>query len=61
MIYAQILNGFVRNVIVLNDPTLQSVFVNGFDYLVRIDNLTPTPQIMWAYDPVAGFTNPLNV
>lgn len=50
MVFAQIRDGTIQNVIVLNDPSLEHVFVGGFDALVRIDNLDPVPQIGWLYD-----------
>lgn len=50
MIYAQILNGIIQNIIVLDDPNISSLFSQGFDYFIRIDNLSPTPQIGWLYD-----------
>jgi hypothetical protein len=50
LIYAQILSGSVQNIIVLNDSSLLSLFSAGFDYLIRIDNLDPIPQMGWLYD-----------
>lgn len=58
MIYAQIKNGIVQNTIVLNDASLESMFEEGFDALVRVDNLNPEPGIGWAYDG-ANFSAPL--
>ena len=69
MIYAQIQNGLVMNVILLDDPSILSLFminpVDGtqFDFVVRIDQLSPVPQIGWSYLPPvypnpATFTNP---
>jgi hypothetical protein len=56
MIYAQILSGTIQNIIVLDDLTLESLFLAGFDYLIRIDNLNPVPEIGWSYDPISGFS-----
>lgn len=50
MIYAQILNGIVKNIIRLTDASLESVFTVGFDYLVRIDTLSPVPGVGWSYN-----------
>ena len=54
MVYAQIKNNVIVNVIVLDDPTLVSIFTDGFDYCVRIDNLTPVPIIGDTYNPSNG-------
>lgn len=60
-IYAQILNGLVENIIVLNDDHAEYLYIfgprAGFDDLVRVDILTPIPQIGWSYDGVS-FTPP---
>ena len=40
MIFAQILAGVVQNVIVLDDPSLVSLFTAGFDSCIEIDNIT---------------------
>lgn len=52
MIYAQILNGKIENIIVLDDVSLVPHFKEGFDDLVRIDNLVPVPVIGASYDGV---------
>jgi len=57
MTYAQIKDGVVNNTIVLDDETLASVFSKGFDYLVRIDLLSPCPGPGWLYDG-ANFSPP---
>lgn len=57
MIYAQIKDGKVKNTIVLEDNTLVSVFTDGFDSCVRVDNLSPVPGIAWNYDG-SNFTVP---
>lgn len=56
MLYAQILNGVVQNIIVLDDASLIPTFSTGFDYLVRIDNLDLQPNIGSLYDG-KDFTN----
>jgi hypothetical protein len=50
MNYAQIANGSVQNVIVLEDDSLIDHFTQGFDYLIPLDGLDPMPQIGWLYD-----------
>lgn len=50
MVYAQIKNGLIQNTIVLNDASLESMFAEGYDALIRVDNLSPEPGIGWAYD-----------
>lgn len=50
MIYAQIKCGIVRNYIVIDDATLVPLFLEGYDYCIRIDNLTPRPNIGWEFD-----------
>jgi hypothetical protein len=66
MTYAQIKGGWILNVIILNDPSLLSLFFidpmggPNFDYVLRIDEISPEPQIGWAYDG-ENFTNPNNV
>lgn len=51
MVYAQIKDGIVQNVIALNDEDLLSTFAVGFDYCIIIDQeQKPTPAIGWSYD-----------
>src|SRR5271169_2776861 len=50
MIYAQILGDVVKNTIVLEDTTLESLFAEGFDLLMRVDNVTPQPSIGWTWN-----------
>lgn len=50
MIYGQIKNGVIQNTIVLEDANLSSLFAIGFDFCIRIDNLTPIPGINWNYN-----------
>lgn len=57
MIYAQITGGIIRKCIVLDDPSILSLFAVGYDSIIRIDNITPRPSIGWSYDGV-GFWPP---
>ena len=63
MIYAQIKDGLVRNVIVLDDPSIVDLFYvspldgSRFDVVERIDHLTPVPQIGWEYQQ-GHYVNP---
>lgn len=52
MIYAQIKNNSIKNVIILEDESLISLFEVGFDSCVRIDNINPVPAINWSYDGI---------
>ena len=52
MIYAQVLNGIVQNIIILNDESLIPLFLEGFQYIIRIDDINPIPGIGWFYDGV---------
>jgi hypothetical protein len=49
MIYAQIKDQKIVNIIDLQDITLVPLFLDGFDDIVRIDLLDPTPGIGWSY------------
>jgi hypothetical protein len=60
MNYAQIANGSIQNVIVLEDDSLLDHFTQGFDFLIPLDELDPTPQIGWLYDGT-NFTAPAPV
>lgn len=54
MVYAQILNNIVQNIIILNNPNLVSVFTQDYDYCIRIDNISDINgndiNIGWVYD-----------
>lgn len=50
MICAQVKNGIVMNIIVLDDASLAPLFTEGFDSLIRVDQLQPYPSIGWTYD-----------
>ena len=57
MIYAQIRNNIIINTIILDDPSLISLFSidqngNTYDSLVQIDNIVPQPGIGWTFDNV---------
>ncbi len=50
MTYAQVKNGVCVNIIDLEDNSLLSIFSVGFDYCIRVDNISPQPGIGWGYD-----------
>jgi hypothetical protein len=50
MIYAQILNGIVRNTIILENAIQIHLFRKNHDHCIRIDHLIPQPSIGWFYD-----------
>lgn len=50
MLFAQINNNIVQNVIVLNDSSISSMFSAGYQYFVQVDQLVPQPEIGWTYD-----------
>lgn len=50
MIYAQISNGLVANIIQVDDVSVVPLFTDGYDACIRIDNITPQPCIGWSYD-----------
>jgi hypothetical protein len=59
MIYTQILNGIIVNIIELDDSTLVPIFAQGYDSCMQIDNLSTVPNIGWYYDiPSASFYPP---
>lgn len=50
MVYAQISGNIIRNTIVVAEyESNLDLFLEGFDHLIRIDNLSPTPGIGWSY------------
>lgn len=55
MIYAQIKNHVICNCIVINDIESLEIFSEGYDHLIRIDQLNPRPSIGWSYDGL-GFS-----
>lgn len=50
--YAQIKNGIVENVIVLNDSNLESTFSAGFDHFINLGDTRDVdqPGPGWTYD-----------
>jgi hypothetical protein len=59
MVFAQINNDYVKNVIVLDDESMASDFSAGFQAFVRIDLLDPMPGINWNWDGV-NFSRPID-
>lgn len=55
--YAQIVNNLVANTIAVSADMDPSMFQEGYDYLLRVDNLSPQPGIGWGYDG-ESFTPP---
>jgi hypothetical protein len=51
-LYAQIFNGIVKNVIILNEDSEENIntFKEGFDYLIRVDKIIPQPGVNWSYE-----------
>lgn len=49
MIYAQIKDGTVRNVILLDDLSISHLFSDGFDYFIDVTAMSPRPEIGWSY------------
>lgn len=58
MIYAQVLNNVIVNVIVLDDVSLIPVFTRGFDDLIEISVDPGSPSIGWIYDPNSNKFSP---
>jgi len=64
MDFAQIRGGVIINVIVIDDPTIVELFIvdpfggPNFDAIVRIDNISPEPQIGWTTSDNVNFTPP---
>lgn len=50
MLYAQIKNQIVINTIKLDDSEMENQFSQGYDSLIRIDELEIIPSIDWTYD-----------
>lgn len=50
MVYAQVKDGVVKNTLVLDDASIEHLFLVGFDYLIRVDILDPQPGPGWKYD-----------
>lgn len=49
MIYAQIKDGTVRNVILLDDLSISHLFSDGFDHFIDVSAFSPRPEIGWTY------------
>lgn len=49
MLYAQIKNGIIINIIKLDDSSVIDNFSTNFDYFIRIDQLYPRPSMGWSY------------
>lgn len=58
MIFAQIKNGKIVNTIVLENIDLVEAFTEGFDALIRIDDLEIIPGINWNHNIDDGFSAP---
>lgn len=50
MYYAQIKDNEVKNVIVLEDPTLVDLFSENYDVLIDVSDLDQRPGPGWIYD-----------
>lgn len=50
MIYACIKDAEIKNVIVVEDLSFVQLIASDWEYIKRIDNLSPTPQIGWSYN-----------
>lgn len=50
MKYAQIKNSIVQNVIVLDDDSLLPLFSEGFDLVLRVDQMMIYPGPGWTFD-----------
>jgi hypothetical protein len=49
MIYAQIINNTVVNIIVVEDLSVLPFLSKGFDAIIRVDNISPMPNIGDSY------------
>jgi hypothetical protein len=58
MTYAQVQDGIILNIIELDDISLIPVFVAGWQYLVRIDIISPEPAIGWTTVDGINFSPP---
>lgn len=57
MVYAQIKDGMIINTIVVDEKTNLKLFREGFDELIRIDDLKQKPGPEWMFDG-KEFTSP---
>ena len=60
MKFAQIKNGIVESVIVLEDESLAPAFGQNFDQILNVTNANPQPSAGWTYDGQT-FTQPPSV
>lgn len=56
--YARIKDNIVKDVIVLADLSLMSLFSQGYDFVIEIKNEPGDPGIGWSYTPEDGFKSP---
>jgi predicted permease len=59
MIYALVKNGVVINIIVLNNIHLILTILEGYDYLIPINNSAGSPCIGWTFNG-KSFSPPLD-
>lgn len=52
MIFAQVKNNIIVNIIELEDESLAHLFKQDNDFVVRIDTLDPIPGIGWVFDNI---------
>lgn len=52
MIFAQVKDGIVKNIVVLDDMGLAPLFSEGFDYFIRVDQIPNYPGPGDSYDGV---------
>lgn len=50
MIYAQIQDSVIKNMILIEDESMIPMFSDGFDDFIRIDELNPRPGPGWSWD-----------
>lgn len=60
MIYAQVKDSLVINTIVLDDTNLIPLFSSGYDYFIEISDDPGSPAVGWSYDPILGFSPPVD-
>lgn len=60
MVYAQVSNGVVQNTIEVDESTPLDLFSEGFDYLLRIDEIEDMPGIGWLFDG-SDFSRPPDI
>lgn len=58
MVYAQMFNNSISNIIELDDTNLIPTFTVGYETLIRIDNRSENPAIGWYYDKVTDVFYP---